>query len=791
MSFKSSASSPIHACLGILLALSSGCVLSGNGSRVSVARTPANSEAPANNPPVRVVASLAGTHVPAPEPLRSMSVPPNTTSTPETAPVRHVSPEEAAFSEAVGLHASGRYREAGEAALSLAAAHKGSAWEGRAVFLAARAFAAGGDPAAAATLFGNAREKYPILADYAIYLAANEYAKSGRHEDASALYGQLVSDYSGSVLASGSALDAAREYIELQRYQDVADRIRGFLKTKRSSNQTADANYLLMKAYAGLGKYDDALAQYGMLWREYPGYSATVKAERLAAELAEAGHPAPEPTLEDRLRRADRLYARGSQRSAAGAYTEVLQGLEQKSALRGEALLRLGRSYYDLRENDNAVAAFKEVIEGGYDAQAPDAYYWLSKTHLRGDESALAGTVTSCAARFPGDPRTADCLYLLGVTAQSDGDFGLSKEVLTQILTGFPKTDRRDEVLWWLGLADYRLGDYPGSEATFLQLAAEYPGSTLAPQAIYWQAKTIGMQGRTDEASAMFASLASTYGYSFYGLLASDGGRVDGGDDGQPSLQSAMSYYSPDMGSMPGYGPFARASELGLQGMKEEAVRELRAAEDGYSHSMDGLRLLSGAYLALGQYQRLLELAGGLYSDSVNVGRGTVPGYALEMLYPLAYPDIVLKQAEAFGIDPALVYAVIREESRFNPEAVSPAGAIGLMQLMPGTARAVCAKMNIGFGSTEQLKDEEFNVPLGTCYLASLVERHGGRLAHALAEYNAGPGPLKRWVDKDPAATDEEFIEGITYYETRSYVKRVLRNYMMYRRLYGEKTPQR
>ncbi len=220
--------------------------------------------------------------------------------------------------------------------------------------------------------------------------------------------------------------------------------------------------------------------------------------------------------------------------------------------------------------------------------------------------------------------------------------------------------------------------------------------------------------------------------------------------------------------------------------MRTGAAAELKKAEPAYCGSIEGLKAISALYIFTGDYSRPLELATGLYQAGMNSGSGKVPAEALKIMYPLGFWDTVTRQADTFEIDPFLVAGVIREESRFNPAAISPAGAVGLMQLMPGTAKAVCRKLKIGYSSPQQLLRGEFNVPVGTCYLDSLYEKHKGRVVRVLAEYNAGPRPLGRWIQKMPDTPDDLFIEGIDYKETRSYVKRILRNYFIYRKLYGQ-----
>ncbi|MFQ5539134.1 MAG: lytic transglycosylase domain-containing protein, partial [Candidatus Binatia bacterium] len=146
------------------------------------------------------------------------------------------------------------------------------------------------------------------------------------------------------------------------------------------------------------------------------------------------------------------------------------------------------------------------------------------------------------------------------------------------------------------------------------------------------------------------------------------------------------------------------------------------------------------------------------------------------------------------GLDPYLVLALVRQESLFDPQALSPASALGLMQLLPSTAGREAKRMGLPFPAPEKLYDPDFNVMLGTQHLKRLFQIYSNNVVKAVAAYNAGKKAVDRWERKLSALDQEEFIERITYSETRLYVKLVLRNYWIYKILYDnpdEKTVQK
>lgn len=154
------------------------------------------------------------------------------------------------------------------------------------------------------------------------------------------------------------------------------------------------------------------------------------------------------------------------------------------------------------------------------------------------------------------------------------------------------------------------------------------------------------------------------------------------------------------------------------------------------------------------------------------------------MLYPLPYRDTIFTNAQEAGIDPYLVMAVIRVESKFRPQAQSVKGAKGLMQLMPETARWVKGQMGEDFDE-EQLFDVHYNTRIGCWYLASLIKGFDGQLHIALAAYNGGPNNVRQWLKEDIWSGNPEHLSDIPFAETREFVGKVMNDYDTYRQIYG------
>jgi soluble lytic murein transglycosylase len=156
----------------------------------------------------------------------------------------------------------------------------------------------------------------------------------------------------------------------------------------------------------------------------------------------------------------------------------------------------------------------------------------------------------------------------------------------------------------------------------------------------------------------------------------------------------------------------------------------------------------------------------------------------LRRVYPIYYKDVITQYSLEHDVDPFLVTAVIRVESRFRPQALSGKGARGLMQVMPDTGNWIAGEMGIGKLDPEMLYDPVTNLNVGTWYLAFLLREYRGDPVLALAAYNAGRGNVSKWIEEQRWSGDEGDIESIPFPETREYVKNVLHLYRKYHEVY-------
>lgn len=306
--------------------------------------------------------------------------------------------------------------------------------------------------------------------------------------------------------------------------------------------------------------------------------------------------------------------------------------------------------------------------------------------------------------------------------------------------------------------------------------AAQAAIDALTPQQMehdewrYWRARVAQKLGHESAAQAGYAELARQT--SFYGFLAADRA-------GLPYTICPEQLVADDAAqqrllAVPG---FARAFELFALDMLKPARRE-------WSRVFHGLDDADRRQMAL------LAESRGWYDRAVFAFANADDTHLYEQRFPLADEAKVLDAARSAGIDPAWAYAIIRAESAWQTDAHSGADAYGLMQLLPVTAARVASHNGLPYGNARDLYDPAINIPLGTRYLATMAMRYDGNPWLASAAYNAGPHPVRRWVDARSALEPDVFIATIPYKETREYVGRVLSFETLYDwRMHGNALP--
>ena len=322
-----------------------------------------------------------------------------------------------------------------------------------------------------------------------------------------------------------------------------------------------------------------------------------------------------------------------------------------------------------------------------------------------------------------------------------------------------------DEQLAWKARAALRAGEW---KVVRVAIDAMSPEERHIPTWTYWYGRALAAGGDEAAARAYFLRIAGAQ--EFYGLLASEevGLAAPARDSYTPS-DAELDAARRDAG-------LARALELIRLGLRTEGVKEWQFAIRYY----DDPQLIAAAEIA-----RRAEV----YDRAIHTADRTVNLHSFALRYPVPYRDLFGEYSKSHGLDEAWVLGLVRQESRFISEARSSAGAAGLMQVMPRTARFVASRMGMRNYRAKSVTEVQTNVSLGTGYLKLVLEQLGHPVL-ASAAYNAGPGRAKRWRDPEKSLEGAIYAETIPFGETRRYVKKVMANSVFYSQLmHAEQKP--
>jgi soluble lytic murein transglycosylase len=232
-----------------------------------------------------------------------------------------------------------------------------------------------------------------------------------------------------------------------------------------------------------------------------------------------------------------------------------------------------------------------------------------------------------------------------------------------------------------------------------------------------------------------------------------------------------------------------KCRELISAGLLDEALVE--AKELAVGGSDEGIRSKGKAYIALiltgqNKYRSAINYVEEEFDrDPGSAKDKEAQLTAMSILYPKGFEAAVRQFAQKYNVDPYLMFALIREESRFNPQAISRSKARGLTQIMPRTGRLIAKGLKIRPYQTSSLYDPDLNVKMGTYYLSCMLGLFNGNKYLALASYNGGSGHVSRWLKRLNYSDIDDFVENIPLRETRLYVQKVLESYWHYKSIYG------
>jgi len=650
-------------------------------------------------------------------------------------------------------------------------------------------------PEAKESLVQSSRSATPIQ-DYAVYYLASVAFELKEFKEGQNQLRDFSSRFPKSPLLAKARLLFWQSSFELKEGQAVLDS----LKTFAGLESNPDALFYQAHAYEHLGETTKALPIYRKLYYQFPLYA---NAALVAESLSTLGGADLEVSKDWRTGRIEKLLAGRKYRDALKD-VQLLFTSEPGAANEPQYQLWQGLSQFGTAQYYAAIQTLKPLRNASVEI-AGQALFTVAESYRKLDNySQFKQTAEEMETTFAKSHWWEEALFSLGNYNLVRRDLDESLAFYQKIVERFPKGTRVRDSHWRVAWYTYRGGNIERALELFIDHLSLFPDSEHRAAALYWVGRSQLRLGKPLDARQVFQTVVQRFPTQYYGQLAraqltagSTQARVAYRPDTRLEKvladlnSSARTPANVDLtptrsGSL---ADWPRVKTLAQIQLFELAAQELQYRPAyGSSRTLD-FHIAQLMVKAKNFYQSTAVLRR-VFPDYLDLPFNALPREIWEMFYPVNYENIIKREAAKYAIDPFLIMALIRQESAFNPKAVSSANAHGLMQLLPSTARRLARGMQLPRSTAARLHDPDVNIQFGMRYFSDLLKQFDGQTEKVLASYNAGEHRVESWMSEGTYADSAEFVDTIPFSETRNYVKIINRNYFFYKALYGGESQQ-
>lgn len=626
-------------------------------------------------------------------------------------------------------------------------------------------------------------------------------------------------------------------------HAEAINRLQPLEKKWRRSYRLPEVLYRIMQAELKLGRTPGACKHARKLYTNFPAHGLVIGWGSNLAQNEVDGRPLPCTIAgDDFSKRVKNLQWAGESEKAHKEITARLEKIPEGQRLALDLVLA------NFLVSEGSVDDALNLLIRYYPQQKSSLGYLmlLGKAAARsGEYQTAVGAYERAYAISPKSKKGREALYQAAFLSYQFQDYDGAVRKFQQFAKANPKSGLAKDARWHLAWLQYLRNDFKGALEKFAAVSKELnsrkrkSSDSLQERLYYWSAMAHIRLNNFDQARNALEAITSKNQYSYYGLAAA--ARLESikpklvtaapqprsptsarmapndGTEGESTAADEEKESEEDIANSDGESPSdevvpVSAEEGGSDEMiqasdfKDPAMRaridvaqkliemglhELARWElwevERRTRNPQYLRMLISAYEGIGSYHRSASI-GELSFGREREAQGFELGKNMwQSTYPQAYKPLVTKYTKQFSVAPEWVWAIMRSESLYKPDVISPVGAKGLMQLMPYTATALNRLAGISKPlEPNDLLDPEINIRMGAQYLARLQTKFKGQLALAAAAYNAGPHRVEAWLVNFGHLETDEFVEHIPFMETRNYVKKVVRNHTFYRRLYAK-----
>ncbi|MEL6440864.1 MAG: transglycosylase SLT domain-containing protein [Cyanobacteria bacterium J06621_8] len=596
-------------------------------------------------------------------------------------------------------------------------------------------------------------KQYPLLAAHILFSQGEAHQLAGNQDAANSTWGKLITQHPQSAAAAEALYRLGQN--DPSYWQQAIAQFPAHPRTQEIIRQQLQQNPNQPQLMALLVKYtpDDA--------------GVDQMRDRLVAEYAS------ELTPETWQAIADSYWVKWDYGKAGKAYTKAT--ITPKNLYRAARGLHLGKD--KVRAKQYYLQLFQQFPDDHYTGWG---YRRIASLVTKQEALAYLDLAIQQFPRHAPEALVDKAKYLEALNSPQ-----AANQARQKLLNEYQGADAAAKYRWDVASKHAKAGDLVTAWQWAQAIAVNNPDSSLAPKAGFWIAKWAEKLNRPQDATAAYKSVLTNFPRSYYAWRSAVALGWDVGDfttvrDKIPQVVKAEQISPP--------GGSATFQELYRLGFEQEAWAQFQletgdrtdlSVADDFTKGL--LKLYQGKNLrGINQIWYLQDREEPEDKQQWQQLRQTEAYW--QALYPFPYEDIILKWSKQRQLNPLLVTSLIRQESRFEPEIESWAGALGLMQVMPATGSQ--AAKTIGLGSYSLTKPED-NVNIGTYYLDFTHRKYNNNSMLAVASYNAGPNAVAKWVSRYGLQDADEFVEQIPYRETKGYVESVFENYWNYMLIYN------
>ena len=669
----------------------------------------------------------------------------------------------------------------------------------RSRFLRALIHGEQGKPEESIKLLEPLSKNYIEVEDYIRFYLIQAQAQSGKHEKVRDNVLELLQRSPDTLLYAKLQLVLAETQIQLgEKTAGIKTLKEAILSISKDYNHQKFRKFLpdlifeLAEIQEQTGKQTEAYLNFRQLHIKYPNHEQMPEAETALKRLSALETVKEVPlTMREHTDRIQGLLKNVR-------YEEVIQETQklqkENDLLPGRFYFFLARAHGGLRDRKSANKILRKFLKTyPHHTKVQNAKFDIGRNLWNlGKPIAGAKYFKEVTQDTPSSELAVKAQFFLGKIYEERKNFPEALKNYKTALEKYPNESYAQWAGWRLGWVHYLDGKFEDAFNKFQEAAKQFPDKSFIEYNLYWSAKSAEKLNKKDVARDLYIKVAELYPYTFHGIRSKDRLLALGvkafpeNKNSTPSVKEENLQLGRPLGTREKFH-HTRATELAQLGLNQDARNEIIELQKTVRKNLTGVLWLSQLYHQAQGYPESLRLLH-LYKDfTTKTKEKNLSEKFWKHFFPLAYEEVVLSYSKSRKVDPYFVNGIIRQESLFDSQALSPAGARGLMQIMPATGKKLYPKTKFKEPfETDALFDPDLNIRLGVKYISQLNKRFNRNGMHILISYNAGPHVLKKWLKRFGHISDQDvFIESIPYPETRRYVKHVLRNLGIYKTLYS------